>query len=309
MKKIFLLTSIIVLAFSSNVFAQPTTLGWSTITPTSAILSWNATPCTAISTTVSLRYRVVGGVWPADIVVASPYTLTGLTANTDYEWEVKCTSCSGASCWSATQSFSTSIPEISNAFISLPILCNGGFATDEMQININQTAPATSYKLIIGTYPFGTYFSSIYSANSTNGTQQIFNGLLPNVDYYVRLVDSTLYYTANGGPSGTSIVGLYDEFGPLNFSQPSAITSITSQTNLICNGGSNGTATANPSGGTPFAGPNPYTYSWNTIPVQTSQTATGLSAGTYTCTITDANGCQTIPSVTITQPSAITAAI
>ena len=72
------------MAFSSNVFAQPTTLGWSTITPTSAILSWNATPCTAISTTVSLRYRVVGGVWPADIVVASPYTLTGLTANTDY---------------------------------------------------------------------------------------------------------------------------------------------------------------------------------------------------------------------------------
>ena len=67
MKKIFLLTSIIVLAFSSNVFAQPTNLGWSTITPTSAILSWNATPCSP--GTVSLRYGVVGGVWPAGIVV------------------------------------------------------------------------------------------------------------------------------------------------------------------------------------------------------------------------------------------------
>ncbi len=35
----------------------------------------------------------------------------------------------------------------------------------------------------------------------------------------------------------------------------------------------------------------PYTYSWNTSPVQTGPTATGLTPGTYTCTITDAAGC------------------
>lgn len=35
----------------------------------------------------------------------------------------------------------------------------------------------------------------------------------------------------------------------------------------------------------------PYTYSWNTIPVQTGATATGLAPGSYTCTITDAGGC------------------
>jgi len=32
----------------------------------------------------------------------------------------------------------------------------------------------------------------------------------------------------------------------------------------------------------------PYTYSWNTTPVQTTAIATGLAAGTYTVTITDA---------------------
>ncbi|WP_415373958.1 ice-binding family protein [Patiriisocius sp. Uisw_017] len=47
-----------------------------------------------------------------------------------------------------------------------------------------------------------------------------------------------------------------------------------------------GTATANPTGGTPS-----YTYSWNTTPVQTTQTITGLSAGTYIVTVTDDNGC------------------
>ena len=35
----------------------------------------------------------------------------------------------------------------------------------------------------------------------------------------------------------------------------------------------------------------PYTYSWNTVPVQTGSTATGLAPGSYTCTITDIAGC------------------
>jgi hypothetical protein len=42
-----------------------------------------------------------------------------------------------------------------------------------------------------------------------------------------------------------------------------------------------------------YGGVPPYTYSWNTVPVQTTQTATNLSAGTYMCTITDVNGCYT----------------
>ncbi|MCK7460592.1 MAG: SprB repeat-containing protein [Sphingobacterium sp.] len=47
-----------------------------------------------------------------------------------------------------------------------------------------------------------------------------------------------------------------------------------------------------------------YTYSWNTTPVQTTQTATGLVAGTYIVTVTDANNCTQTASVTITQPAA-----
>jgi hypothetical protein len=43
--------------------------------------------------------------------------------------------------------------------------------------------------------------------------------------------------------------------------------------------------------GTPTGGTGPYTYSWNTSPVQTTQTATGLVPGNYTLCVTDANGC------------------
>ena len=53
-----------------------------------------------------------------------------------------------------------------------------------------------------------------------------------------------------------------------------------------------GSITANASGGTP-----PYTYEWNTDPVQTGATISNLDKGTYHITITDAVGCQLITHV------------
>ncbi|MGD0341377.1 MAG: gliding motility-associated C-terminal domain-containing protein, partial [Bacteroidales bacterium] len=90
----------------------------------------------------------------------------------------------------------------------------------------------------------------------------------------------------------------------ITLSQPAAALAIvTSQTNVLCSGGSTGTATATVSGGT-----SPYTYSWNSAPVQTTATASGLKAGSYTVTVTDANGCSATATITITQPVALTAA-
>jgi hypothetical protein len=62
-----------------------------------------------------------------------------------------------------------------------------------------------------------------------------------------------------------------------------------------CSSCCDGSATANPSGGTPN-----YTYSWNSSPAQTTKTATGLCANTsYTVCVTDAIGCVTCSFVTI----------
>ncbi|WP_211342491.1 LamG-like jellyroll fold domain-containing protein [Hyunsoonleella aestuarii] len=69
-----------------------------------------------------------------------------------------------------------------------------------------------------------------------------------------------------------------------------------------CFGSSNGYAQANASGGTP-----PYTYAWSNG--QTTQTAINLSAGTYTVTVTDANGCTDQDSVTLTDPPLLTATV
>ena len=85
----------------------------------------------------------------------------------------------------------------------------------------------------------------------------------------------------------------------VTISQPSQLSATSSATNTSCNGGSNGTTTVTPSGGT-----GPYTYSW--FPSgQTTQTATNLSAGTYSVTITDSHGCTVVKTATVGQPAAI----
>ncbi len=65
---------------------------------------------------------------------------------------------------------------------------------------------------------------------------------------------------------------------------------------VSCNGGGDGTITSNVSGGTTA-----YTYSWSTG--ATSADLAGLSAGSYTLTVTDANSCQTVESFTVAEPA------
>ncbi len=111
--------------------------------------------------------------------------------------------------------------------------------------------------------------------------------------------------TASGLAMGTYVATITDALGctatqTVNITQPTLLaTSISSQTNVSCNGGSNGAATVSVTGGT-----GAYTYSWSPSG-GTAATATGLAAGTYTLTATDANGCVATQVVNITQPAVL----
>lgn len=59
-------------------------------------------------------------------------------------------------------------------------------------------------------------------------------------------------------------------------------------------------ATAQTVSATATGGMAPYTYAWSTSPVQTTATATVTASGTYTCTVTDAKGCTSMGSASIT---------
>jgi uncharacterized repeat protein (TIGR01451 family) len=73
-----------------------------------------------------------------------------------------------------------------------------------------------------------------------------------------------------------------------NFTSGNALNAFlsVSGTNPNCPNTCTGNATA------AYTGPNaPYTYQWNTVPPQSTATATNLCPGTYTCTVIDSAGC------------------
>lgn len=105
----------------------------------------------------------------------------------------------------------------------------------------------------------------------------------------------------NNIPAGTYVVTVTDAQGSvlqqtIQLTQPAVVgVTVNVQDETIVNG-CNGSATANPTGGTA-----PYTYLWSDG--QTTQTASNLCAGIYQVTITDANGCTVTTSRVINPPS------
>ncbi len=80
--------------------------------------------------------------------------------------------------------------------------------------------------------------------------------------------------------------------------QPAVLTVTNTNTNLTCNGGNTGAINLTVTGGTAA-----YTYNWGGG--ITTPNRTGLTGGTYTVTVTDANSCSSVNSITVYQPNAI----
>lgn len=125
----------------------------------------------------------------------------------------------------------------------------------------------------------GTGTSYTYSWN-TNPVQttSVATGLAAGV-YSVTVLDSI------GCPATNTVV----------VGQPAQITIKTSTSPATC-GQINGQASVTKvTGGTGTK----FTYEWSTVPVQTTQTITGLAPGTYTVTVTDQNKCSNTATVTV----------
>ncbi|POY37217.1 hypothetical protein C3L50_14405, partial [Flavobacterium alvei] len=128
--------------------------------------------------------------------------------------------------------------------------------------------------------------SYTYSWSPSGGTNAIATGLAAG-SYTVTITDA----------NSSSILKTF------TITQPSVAVSGTSVvTNVSCNGGSNGAINLTPTGGV-----GPYTFNWGGG--ITTEDRTGLTAGSYTCTITDANGCTGTVNVNVTQPSALSLTI
>jgi gliding motility-associated-like protein len=152
------------------------------------------------------------------------------------------------------------------SYTAAALLCNGNTTTVAM-VGTGGTSPY-QYSINAGTFSSTASYSGI-----TAGT------------YILHLKD------ANNCTKDSSIT----------ITQPSVLTSSVNVTNVLCNGGTNGSVTVMGAGGTPG-----YTYAINTGVYGVTSIFGSLTAGTYTLHLKDANGCIKDTTITITHPSALT---
>lgn len=114
----------------------------------------------------------------------------------------------------------------------------------------------------------------VYNWSNGENTQSI-GGLSPD----------TYSVTATDG-NGCEVVA------SVEVSEPAGLNANTTATGVTAQGADDGTATANPTGGTA-----PFTYAWSNGGA--SQAITGLASNNYTVTVTDVNGCVDIQTVAV----------
>lgn len=236
-------------------------------------------------------------------------------------------------------------PALLSASISMynDVSCNGGLTGNATGFAAGGTAPYTySWNTGASTASLsgvgaGAYMLTVTDANGCSATASI------TITEPAALVASIAGQTdvlCNGGSTGAALVAVTGGTAPYTYvwsngtttaalsgvaagtytvavtdgngcmvtvgvtlTQPTALgTSIAQQTNVSCNGGQNGSATAVATGGTA-----PYMYLWNTG-VSTALLS-DVSAGIYTVTVTDLNGCSVTATVAITQPIVLLASI
>lgn len=106
------------------------------------------------------------------------------------------------------------------------------------------------------------------------------------------------YYTVQV----TDSLGCQDTIGVSVFMKTGPVVALVSTSAITCADSTNGGITTVSSGGTV-----PYSYSWNTTPIQQDSVANGLGPGNYTLTVTDAAGCVSVYNGSLAAPPQITA--
>ncbi len=229
--------------------------------------------------------------------------------------------------------------------LSTPVDCYGD-NTGSMQVNVTNGVPPFNYIWNNGTIISSSNQTETYSnlvagpasvvVEDANGCQAITTQLITEPAEGVQVNNiSVKDIDCNGNSTGEINFDVYGGTPPYSYSWSPAVSTTNSATNLsvgnysvtitdargcniiqnftiseptplsayitvnsnvLCKGGNNGSATVFPSGGT-----YPFSYLWSDG--DNNQTTNGLTAGNYTCTVTDINGCNITLAVTIIEPA------
>jgi hypothetical protein len=229
-------------------------------------------------------------------------------------------------------------PAISLSLSATSVLCNGGNSGSATAIatggtgllsyswsngnssSTNTNLPAGMYSILVQddslcikmdsievTEP-GILLVNFSSTNVTcnglnNGAAQVIvSGGTP--PYAYNWSNGGTFDTINNLSAGYYIITAVDgnlctTIDSVEIVEPAVLLANLTSTSVTCFGNNDGVAMANPSGGT-----GSYTYLWSSG--ATGQSSSNLTAGNYSVTISDANLCSTIDTVSVIQPTLLT---
>lgn len=198
--------------------------------------------------------------------------------------------------WSNAGETDSSISQLSSGTYTVLVTDDHGCTQTGAVTIIAPNAPVISLEAQSNVTCHGSANGST-SVTVTDGTLPYSYSWTPNV--------STTDSAYNLAPGNYTIIVTDDLGCSTSYStlitEPDLIGSAITSSAIHCNGDADGALDVSMTGGVP-----PFSYTWNTSPVQTTSTATGLAAGTYTVTFTDNNGCTGTNSETVTEPAPIT---
>ena len=300
---------------STNVTCNGGTNGSANVNPTGSVgpytYSWNSTPIQTTQTATNLP----AGTYTVTVTSAAGCTVTNSVIITQPTPITVTTTTVNATCsllnGSATANPVGGVGPYTYSWNTTPVQTTqtaSGLGAGVYTVTVTGvggcTATATATVTSTGSITATATGTNVSCFGGTNGSATVtpLGGGPYTYSWNSTPVQTTS--VATGLPAGNYTVTVNSSgcitTATVTITQPPLLTATNSQTNVTCFGGNNGTATVTPAGGT-----GPYTYSWNSTPIQTTQTATNLPIGTYTCTITDFKGCTTTQTVTITQPTQI----
>ncbi len=167
----------------------------------------------------------------------------------------------------------------------------GCFAADDVIINYYDGADIS------------TTITEPLCYGGADGTASVVHNTTVDAPYTYIWDNGQTEQTSTGYSIGTYSVTVTNVHGCTSTSsatvtEPSQLTATTSSTNVNCFGGSDGTASIVAQNATP-----PYSYLWNDIASQTTNPAIGLTEGSYTATVTDANNCFITVTTSLSAPA------
>jgi Right handed beta helix region/Secretion system C-terminal sorting domain/SprB repeat len=211
-----------------------------------------------------------------------------------------------------------SIPTFRNCILWGNTADTGGpqvFIADDDGVNTGISKPNFYYCNVQGGEAAfelnGNAYTGIYQNNSdavprfispSAGCGTGFNGLNANWSLQptspcINKGDPTGTYPLTDLAGNPGVSACRIDMGAYEFQSPLLTVTINQTHKLLCFGDTSAEIKAKAEGGAA-----PYTYTWNTSPLQTTKTVTGLSASNYAVTVSDANGCTNTASISITQP-------